>query len=152
MHRGVHLGIAVDAPTGLMVPVIRDAHELGPVSLQQRIADLADRARNRRIAPDDLAGGTFTITNTGSRGSLFDTPILNPPEVGILATPAIERRPVILSEGTEGDRIAIRHRTYLCLTYDHRLIDGSDAARFLGDLAVLVDSDDWGPEIDELLV
>jgi pyruvate dehydrogenase E2 component (dihydrolipoamide acetyltransferase) len=151
MHAGVNLGIAVDAPNGLMVPVIRDAHLLGPVSLQQRIADLADRARTKRITADDLAGGTFTITNTGSRGSLFDTPILNSPEVGILATPAIEKRPVVVTAEDGTDRIAIRHRTYLCLTYDHRLIDGADAARFLGDLATLVDSDDWGPEVDELL-
>jgi pyruvate dehydrogenase E2 component (dihydrolipoamide acetyltransferase) len=151
MHAGVNLGIAVDAPNGLMVPVIRDAHLLGPVSLQQAIADLAERARTKRITPDDLAGGTFTITNTGSRGSLFDTPILNPPEVGILATPAIEKRPVVVTAEDGTDRIAIRHRTYLCLTYDHRLVDGADAARFLGDLAALVDSDDWGPEIDALL-
>jgi pyruvate dehydrogenase E2 component (dihydrolipoamide acetyltransferase) len=151
MHDGVNLGIAVDAPTGLMVPVIHDAHLLGPVSLQQRIADVADRARTKRIKPDDLAGGTFTITNTGSRGSLFDTPILNSPEVGILATPAIEKRPVVITDEDGTDRIAIRHRTYLCLTYDHRLIDGADAARFLGDLAALVDSDDWGPEVAELL-
>jgi len=151
MHGGINLGIAVDAPNGLMVPVIRDAHELGPVSLQQRIADLADRARNRRITPDDLAGGTFTITNTGSRGALFDTPILNPPEVGILATPTIEKRPVVITDESGSDRIAIRHRTYLCLTYDHRLVDGADAARFLGDLAALVDSDDWGPEVAALL-
>jgi len=151
LNAGVGLGIAVDAPTGLMVPVIRDAQTLGPVSLQLRIADLADRARNKRITPDDLSGGTFTITNTGSRGSLFDTPILNAPEVGILATPAIEKRPVVITDADGTDRIAIRHRTYLCLTYDHRLIDGADAARFLGDVARLVDSDAWGPEVDELL-
>ena len=151
LHAGVNLGIAVDAPNGLIVPVIRDAQELGPVALQQRIADLADRARTRRITPDDLTGGTFTITNTGSRGSLFDTPILNPPEVGILATPAIEKRPVVVTDADGRDRIAIRHRTYLCLTYDHRLVDGADAARFLTDLAALVDSDDWGPEVAELL-
>jgi len=151
LNAGVGLGIAVDAPTGLMVPVIRDAQTLGPVSLQLRIADLAERARSKRITPDDLSGGTFTITNTGSRGSLFDTPILNPPEVGILATPAIEKRPVVVTDADGTDRIAIRHRTYLCLTYDHRLVDGADAARFLGDLARLIDSDDWGPEVDELL-
>lgn len=151
LHAGVNLGIAVDAPNGLMVPVIRDAQLLGPVSLQQAIVDLAERARSRRITPDDLAGGTFTITNTGSRGSLFDTPILNPPEVGILATPAIERRPVVITAADGTDSIAIRHRTYLCLTYDHRLVDGADAARFLADLATLVDSDDWGPEIAALL-
>ena len=151
LHAGVNLGIAVDAPTGLIVPVIRDAHTLGPVTLQLRIAELAERARTRRIGPDDLTGGTFTITNTGSRGSLFDTPILNPPEVGILATPAIEKRPVVITADDGTDRIAVRHRTYLCLTYDHRLVDGADAARFLTDLATAVDSDDWGPEVDALL-
>ena len=151
LHSHVNLGIAVDAPNGLMVPVIRDAQGLGPVALQLRIADLAERARSRRITPDDLSGGTFTITNTGSRGSLFDTPILNSPEVGILATPAIEKRPVVITDEDGTDRIAIRHRTYLCLTYDHRLVDGADAARFLTDLTALVDSDDWGPEVDALL-
>jgi 2-oxoglutarate dehydrogenase E2 component (dihydrolipoamide succinyltransferase) len=148
-HDSVGLGIAVDTPGGLIVPVIRGAEALGPIALQQRIADLAARARDRRLTPDDLAGGTFSITNTGSRGSLFDTPILNPPEVGILATPTIEKRPVVLSDG-DGDRIAIRHRTYLCLTYDHRLVDGADAARFLVDLAERLDSDAWGPEVAAL--
>jgi len=151
LNAGVGLGIAVDVPAGLIVPVIRDAQTLGPVSLQLRIADLADRARSKRITPDDLSGGTFSITNTGSRGSLFDTPILNAPEVGILATPSIEKRPVVITGEDGADRIAIRHRTYLCLTYDHRLVDGADAARFLSDVARLVDSDDWGPEVDELL-
>jgi pyruvate dehydrogenase E2 component (dihydrolipoamide acetyltransferase) len=150
-HAGINLGIAVDAPNGLIVPVIRDAHDLGVVTLQQRIADVAARARGKRITPDDLAGGTFTITNTGSRGSLFDTPILNPPEVGILATPTIEKRPVVLTGPDGSERIAVRQRTYLCLSYDHRLVDGADAARFLTDLAALLDSEAWGDEVDELL-
>ena len=150
-HSGVGLGIAVDAPQGLIVPVLRDAHQLNPIGLQQRIADVAARARDKKLTPDDLQGGTFTITNTGSRGSQFDTPILNPPEVGILATPAIEKRPVIMTDEDGGDRIAIRHRTYLCLSYDHRLVDGADAARFLGDVAARLDSREWGPEIAELL-
>ena len=150
-HGAINLGIAVDAPTGLIVPVIRDAQDLGVVTLQQRIADVAARARGKRITPDDLSGGTFTITNTGSRGSLFDTPILNPPEVGILATPTIEKRPVVLTEDDGSERIAVRQRTYLCLSYDHRLVDGADAARFLTDLAALLDSDEWGDEVDELL-
>jgi pyruvate dehydrogenase E2 component (dihydrolipoamide acetyltransferase) len=150
-HGSVHLGIAVDAPMGLIVPVIDDAQELGVVSLQQRIADVAERARTKRITPDDLAGGTFTITNTGSRGSLFDTPILNAPEVGILATPTIEKRPVVLTDDDGNERIAVRQRTYLCLSYDHRLVDGADAARFLTDLARLLDSDEWGPEVDALV-
>jgi pyruvate dehydrogenase E2 component (dihydrolipoamide acetyltransferase) len=148
-HDTVGLGVAVDTPTGLIVPVIRDAQDLDPVELQRRIADVAARARDRRLTPDDLQGGTFTITNTGSRGSLFDTPVLNPPEVGILATPAIEKRPVVISDA-DGDRIAIRHRTYLCLTYDHRLVDGADAARFLSDLTERLDTDDWGPAVAAL--
>jgi pyruvate dehydrogenase E2 component (dihydrolipoamide acetyltransferase) len=150
-HGSVHLGIAVDAPMGLIVPVIDDAQDLGVVSLQQRIADVAERARTKRITPDDLSGGTFTITNTGSRGSLFDTPILNAPEVGILATPTIEKRPVVLTDDDGNERIAVRQRIYLCLSYDHRLVDGADAARFLTDLARLLDSDEWGPEIDVLV-
>ena len=149
-YAGIGLGIAVDAPAGLIVPVIQDAQLLSPIGIQQRIADLAERARSKRIGPDDLTGGTFTITNTGSRGSLFDTPILNAPEVGILATPAIEKRPVVITDADGTDRIAIRHRTYLCLTYDHRLVDGADAARFLSDLAQLIDSDDWGPDVAAL--
>lgn len=149
-HRGVGLGIAVDAPQGLIVPVIRSAEELNPIGLQQRVADIAARARDKKLSPDDLAGGTFTITNTGSRGSLFDTPILNAPEVGILATPTIEKRPVILTDEDGEDVIAIRYRTYLCLSYDHRLVDGADAARFLTDLAERLDTSDWGPEISDL--
>jgi pyruvate dehydrogenase E2 component (dihydrolipoamide acetyltransferase) len=150
-HGPVNLGIAVDAPAGLIVPVIRDAQGLGVVTLQQRIADLAARARERRITLDDLSGGTFTITNTGSRGSLFDTPILNPPEVGILATPTIEKRPVVLTDEDGSERIAVRQRTYLCLSYDHRLVDGADAARFLTDVALFLDSEEWGSEVDELV-
>jgi pyruvate dehydrogenase E2 component (dihydrolipoamide acetyltransferase) len=150
-HADVNLGIAVDAPAGLIVPVIRDARDLGVVELQQRIADVAARARDKRITVDDLSGGTFTITNTGSRGSLFDTPIINPPEVGILATPTIEKRPVVFTDEDGTERIAVRHRTYLCLSYDHRLVDGADAARFLTDVAALLDSDAWGPDIEELI-
>ncbi len=150
-HRDVNLGIAVDAPQGLVVPAIARADQLTVVGLQQRIAELAARARDRKLTPDDVTGGTFTITNTGSRGSLFDTPILNPPEVGILATPAIEKRPVVITDDAGNDTIAIRSRTYLCLTYDHRLVDGADAARFLSDLAADLDSDAWEREVGELL-
>jgi pyruvate dehydrogenase E2 component (dihydrolipoamide acetyltransferase) len=149
-HNGVDLGIAVDAPNGLVVPAIKDADTLTVVGLQRRIADLATRARDKKLIPDDVSGGTFTITNTGSRGSLFDTPILNPPEVGILATPAIEKRPVVVTDAAGNDTIAIRQRTYLCLTYDHRLVDGADAARFLTDLAADLDGDGWDREVAEL--
>lgn len=148
-HASVDLGIAVDTPNGLLVPVVRDAGQSDPLTLQSQIDDLANRARERGLRPGDLAGATFTITNTGSVGSLFDTPILNPPQVAILATPRIERRPVVITD-VLGDHVAIRHRTYLCLSYDHRLIDGADAARFLNDLKAALDTGSWGPEIEEL--
>jgi pyruvate dehydrogenase E2 component (dihydrolipoamide acetyltransferase) len=149
-HGAVNLGLAVDTPQGLFVPNIRDAQDLTVAGLQRRITDLGTRARDRKLTADEIRGGTFTVSNTGSRGSLFDTPILNPPEVGILATPTIEKRPVVV-EDELGDRVAIRHRTYLCLTYDHRLVDGADAARFLSDLAADLDGTDWGHETAELL-
>ncbi len=148
-HDYVNLGIAVDTPNGLVVPVLRDAHSSDPVELAARIGEVAGRARDRRLRPDDLTGATFTITNTGSAGSLFDTPILDPPQVAILATPQIERRPVVISDAY-GDHVAIRERTYLCLTYDHRLVDGADAARFLAALKFALGTDAWGPEVEAL--
>ena len=129
-HDYVHLGIAVDTERGLLVPNIKDAQTLDVSGMARSIGDLAARTRDRRVTPDDISGGTFTITNTGSRGTLFDTPILNPPEAAILATCAIEKRPVVV-EDELGESVAIRWMTYLCLTYDHRLVDGADAARFL---------------------
>jgi pyruvate dehydrogenase E2 component (dihydrolipoamide acetyltransferase) len=145
-YETINLGMAVDAPQGLIVPNIKDAQDLTVPALAKRIADVADRVRNRKISPDDVQGGTFTITNTGSRGVLFDTPVLNPPETGILATPAIEKRPVVV-EQDGSDAIAIRYMTYLCLTYDHRMVDGADAARFLGDLQEVLETHDWGTEV-----
>ena len=150
-HTAVNLGIAVDAPQGLVVPTVRDAQDLNVVGLQRRITDVARRARDRKLTPDDMGNGTFTITNTGSRGSLFDTPILNPPEVGILATPTIEKRPVVVTDAAGNDTFAVRQRTYLCLSYDHRLVDGADAARFLSDLATELDRDGWEYEVPELV-
>ncbi|MGH3441896.1 MAG: 2-oxo acid dehydrogenase subunit E2 [Nitriliruptorales bacterium] len=142
----VNLGIAVDAPQGLIVPNIKNAQDLTVPALARAIADIAERTRNKRIQPDDVSGGTFTLTNTGSRGVLFDTPVLNPPETGILATPAIEKRPVVV-EQNGADAIAIRWMTYLCLTYDHRMVDGADAARFLADLKEVVETHDWATEV-----
>lgn len=142
----INLGIAVDAPQGLIVPNIKDAQDKTVPALAREIADIAERTRNKKISPDDVQGGTFTITNTGSRGVLFDTPVLNPPESGILATPAIEKRPVVVS-GEAGDSIAIRYMTYLCLTYDHRMVDGADAARFLADLKEVLETHDWAADI-----
>jgi len=126
-----HLGIAVDTERGLLVPVIKDAGDLNIAGLSRKITDLAARTRNNKITPDDLGGGTFTLTNTGSRGALFDTPIINQPQVGILGTGAVVKRPVVIDHPELGESIAVRSMVYLALTYDHRLVDGADAARFL---------------------
>jgi pyruvate dehydrogenase E2 component (dihydrolipoamide acetyltransferase) len=131
-HDAEHLGIAVDTERGLMVPVIRNAGDLNVGGLARKIADLASRTRGAQVSPDDLAGGTFTLTNTGSRGALFDTPIINQPQVGILGTGTVVRRPVVVQDPALGEVIAVRSMVYLALSYDHRLVDGADAARFLG--------------------
>jgi 2-oxoglutarate dehydrogenase E2 component (dihydrolipoamide succinyltransferase) len=131
-HDTENLGIAVDVPDrGLMVPVIHNAGQLNLGGLAQRIADLAERTRTNKVSPDEIAGGTFTITNTGSRGALIDTPILNQPQVGMLGTGAVVKRPAVVDDPALGEVIAVRSMCYLCLTYDHRLVDGADAARFL---------------------
>ena len=126
-----HLGIAVDTERGLLVPVIHGAGDLNIGGLARKIADLAERTRTNKLSPDELSGGTFTLTNTGSRGALFDTPILNQPQVGILGTGAVVKRPVVVADENGQDVISIRQMVYLALTYDHRLVDGADAARFL---------------------
>ncbi|WP_345022633.1 2-oxo acid dehydrogenase subunit E2, partial [Actinomadura keratinilytica] len=132
-HDVENLGIAVDVPErGLMVPVIHNAGQLNLAGLAKRIADLAERTRTNKLSPDEVAGGTFTLTNTGSRGALFDTPILNQPQVGMLGTGAVVKRPAVIDDPNLGEVIAVRSMVYLALTYDHRLIDGADAARFLG--------------------
>jgi len=131
-HDAEHLGVAVDTERGLMVPVIRNAGDLNIGGLARKIADLAQRTRAGQVSPDDLAGGTFTVTNTGSRGALFDTPIINQPQVAILGTGAVVKRPVVMEDPALGEVVAVRSMVYLALTYDHRLIDGADAARFLG--------------------
>jgi 2-oxoglutarate dehydrogenase E2 component (dihydrolipoamide succinyltransferase) len=130
-HDGEHLGIAVDTERGLLVPVIRDAGDLNIGGIARKVADLAERTRTNKVGPDDLSGGTFTITNTGSRGALFDTPIINQPQVAILGTGAVVKRPVVVTDETGSDSIAVRSMVYLALSYDHRLVDGADAARFL---------------------
>jgi pyruvate dehydrogenase E2 component (dihydrolipoamide acetyltransferase) len=130
-HDAEHLGIAVDTDRGLMVPVIRKAGDLNIGGLARKIADLAERTRSGRVSPDDLSGGTFTLTNTGSRGALFDTPIINQPQVAILGTGTVVKRPVVVEDDALGEVITVRSMVYLALTYDHRLVDGADAARFL---------------------
>ena len=129
-HGTENLVIAVDTDRGLMVPVIHDAGDLSVTGLARRITDLAERTRINKITPDEISGGTFTITNTGSRGALFDTPIFFQPQVAILGTGAVVKRPVVVDTPL-GETIAVRHMVYLALSYDHRLIDGADAARFL---------------------
>ena len=131
-HGSENLSIAVDTEKGLIVPVVKNAGDLNIAGLARAIADVAARTRNNKITPDDLAGGTFTITNTGSRGALFDTPIINQPQVAILGTGAIVKRPVVVTDADGGETIAIRSMMYLALSYDHRIVDGADAARFLG--------------------
>jgi pyruvate dehydrogenase E2 component (dihydrolipoamide acetyltransferase) len=130
-HDAEHLGIAVDTEAGLTVPVIHDAGDLNLGGIARKIADLAERTRTNKISPDELSGGTFTLTNTGSRGALFDTPIINQPQVAILGTGIVVKRPVVVSDANLGETIAIRSMVYLALSYDHRLVDGADAARFL---------------------
>ena len=130
-HESVHLGIAVDTDRGLLVPVIRDAGDLNIGGVARHIADLAERTRSNKVTPDELGGGTFTLTNTGSRGALFDTPIINQPQVGILGTGAVVKRAVVVTDSDLGEVVAIRSMVYLALTYDHRIVDGADAARYL---------------------
>jgi pyruvate dehydrogenase E2 component (dihydrolipoamide acetyltransferase) len=130
-HDAEHLGMAVDTERGLMVPVIHNAGDLNIGGLARKISDLANRTRSGQVAPDELAGGTFTVTNTGSRGALFDTPIINQPQVAILGTGTVVKRPVVVEDPALGEVIAVRSMVYLALTYDHRLVDGADAARFL---------------------
>jgi 2-oxoglutarate dehydrogenase E2 component (dihydrolipoamide succinyltransferase) len=125
-----NLSIAVDTERGLLTPVVRDAGELDIAGLAAQIADLAERTRNNQLKPDELSGGTFTLTNTGSRGALFDTPVVFLPQTAILGTGIVVKRPVVIkADGQES--IAIRSMVYLALSYDHRIIDGADAARFL---------------------
>ena len=130
-HDVEHIGIAVDTPRGLLVPVVKNAGELNIPGLARRINDLAARTRENRVNPDELSGSTFTITNTGSGGALFDTPIINQPEVAILGLGAIQKQPRVIKDVDGGEAIAIRSVCHLALSYDHRLVDGADAARYL---------------------
>ena len=132
-HGHENIGIAVDAPQGLMVPVIKDAGDLSIAGIAEAINTLAAKVRDGKISPDDITGSIFTITNTGSGGALFDAPVLNMPETGIMGVGTIVKRPVVVN--TElGESVAIRSMVYLSITYDHRLVDGADASRFLSDV------------------
>jgi len=133
-HAAEHLGIAVDTERGLLVPVVKDAGDLNMGGIARKISDVAARTRENKITPDELGGGTFTLTNTGSRGALFDTPIINQPQVAILGLGAVVKRPMVVKGADGGETIAIRSMVYLALSYDHRVVDGADAARFLSTL------------------
>jgi pyruvate dehydrogenase E2 component (dihydrolipoamide acetyltransferase) len=129
-----NLAFAVDTEKGLLTPVVKDAGDLSIAGLAKKIADVAERTRTNKIGPDELSGGTFTITNLGSVGALWDTPIINKPQVAILGPGAVVKRPVVIDDPNLGETIAVRYMVYLALTYDHRLVDGADAGRFLQDV------------------
>jgi len=143
----VNIGVAVDTDRGLLVPVIQDAGDLNIAGLARKIADLAERTRTNKVSPDELGGGTFTLTNTGSRGALFDTPIINQPQVGILGTGTVVKRPVVVEDPALGEVITVRSMVYLALTYDHRLVDGADAARFLVTVKDRLEEGDFAAEL-----
>jgi 2-oxoglutarate dehydrogenase E2 component (dihydrolipoamide succinyltransferase) len=146
-HDAEHLGIAVDTERGLLVPVIHGAGDLNLGGMARKIADLAERTRTNKVTPDELGGGTFTITNTGSRGALFDTPIINQPQVAILGTGTVVKRAVVVDDPDLGEVIAVRSMVYLSLTYDHRLVDGADAARFLVTIKDRLEEGDFEAEL-----
>ncbi len=129
-----NIAFAVDTDKGLLTPVVKDAGDLSIAGLAKKIADVAERTRTNKIGPDELSGGTFTITNLGSVGALFDTPIINKPQVAILGPGTVVKRPVVIDDENLGETIAVRYMVYLALTYDHRLVDGADAGRFLQDV------------------
>lgn len=147
-HAQENIGIAVDAPQGLMVPVIKDAGDLSIVGIAKAINTLAANVRDGKIDPGDLSGSTFTVTNTGSGGALFDTPVLNSPEVGILGVGTIVKRPMVVKDADGGEGVAIRNMVYLSITYDHRLVDGADASRFLTSIKKRLEAGDFLPDLE----
>jgi pyruvate dehydrogenase E2 component (dihydrolipoamide acetyltransferase) len=143
VYQDVHLGVAVDTPKGLFVPVVKNAESLNLAGLAKAIADVASRTRDGKIGPDELSGSTISLTNTGSRGAVWDTPIINQPNAAIFATPAIVKRPVVVDDPDLGEVVAVRHMMYGILTYDHRIIDGADAARFLVKVKEVLEAADF---------
>ena len=139
-HESENVAFAVDTEKGLLTPVVKDAGDLSIAGLAKKIADVAERTRTNKIGPDDLSGGTFTITNLGSVGALWDTPIINKPQVAILGPGAVVKRAVVIDDPNLGETIAVRHMVYLALTYDHQLVDGADAGRFLTDVKARLES------------
>jgi len=143
VYQDVHLGVAVDTPKGLFVPVVKNADSLNLAGLAKAVADVAKRTRDGKIGPDELSGSTISLTNTGSRGAVWDTPIINQPNAAIFATPAIVKRPVVVDDPDLGEVVAVRHMMYGILTYDHRIIDGADAARFLVKVKEVLEAADF---------
>ncbi|MFT3971840.1 MAG: 2-oxoglutarate dehydrogenase, E2 component, dihydrolipoamide succinyltransferase [Micropruina sp.] len=146
-HDAEHLSLAVDTDRGLLVPVIKDAGDLSIAGIARKIGDLAKRARNNQLGPDEMSGGTFTITNYGSAGTLFDTPIINQPQAAILGTGALVKRPMVVKDPKLGEVIAVRDMMYLSLSYDHRLVNGADAARFLSAVKHRLEAGDFAAEV-----
>ena len=148
-HDSENVAFAVDTEKGLLTPVVKEAGDLSIAGLAKKIADVAERTRTNKIGPDDLSGGTFTITNLGSVGALWDTPIINKPQVAILGPGTVVKRAVVIDDPNLGETIAVRHMVYLALTYDHQLVDGADAGRFLQDVKARLESgsstSDLGP-------
>ncbi|GEB53955.1 2-oxoglutarate dehydrogenase, E2 component, dihydrolipoamide succinyltransferase [Streptomyces cacaoi] len=142
-----NVGIAVDSEKGLMTPVIKNAGDLNIAGISRQTADLAGKVRGNKITPDDLAGATFTVSNTGSRGALFDTVIVPPGQVAILGIGATVKRPVVIEHPELGETIAVRHMTYLALSYDHRLVDGADAARYLTTVKQILEAGEFETEL-----
>jgi pyruvate dehydrogenase E2 component (dihydrolipoamide acetyltransferase) len=147
IYKDINLGVAVDTPKGLFVPVIKNADSLNLAGLAKAIADVATRTRDGKIKPDELSGSTITVTNTGSRGAVWDTPIINQPNAAIFATPAIVKRPAVVDDPRLGEVVAVRHMMYAVLTYDHRIIDGADAARFLVKIKAVLEEADFTAEL-----
>ncbi|MCQ4620737.1 2-oxoglutarate dehydrogenase, E2 component, dihydrolipoamide succinyltransferase [Corynebacterium sp. CCUG 71335] len=146
-HDTVNIGVAVDTPQGLLVPVLKNVQDMNLADIAKGVADVAERARNKKLRPDDLSGATFTVSNIGSEGALLDTPILTPPQAGILGTAAIQKRPVIVTE--DGiDSIAIRQMCFLPFTYDHQLVDGADAGRFVSTIVDRIEAGDFQDDLD----
>jgi len=141
-----NISIAVDTERGLLTPVLRNAGDLNLAEIAQQVADLAERTRDNKLKPDELAGGTFTVTNTGSRGALFDTPVVFLPQVAILGTGIVAKKAVVVSEAGI-DAIAIRSTVYFALSYDHRIVDGADAARFLTAIKDRLESGDFADKL-----
>ncbi|MDF2741054.1 MAG: sucB [Actinomycetia bacterium] len=148
IYQDVHLGVAVDTPKGLFVPVVKNAESLNLAGLAKAVADVAKRTRDGKIGPDELSGSTISLTNTGSRGAVWDTPIINQPNAAIFATPAIVKRPVVVEDPELGEVVAIRHMMYGILTYDHRIIDGADAARFLVKVKEVLEAADFEGDLN----